>query len=170
MSDDFENFLSGGSKQADEDDMNPDVQGASPVDQTVDFGSINLDEIDETQPDFPVIQPGWYPAIIINVEPKMSSNGNPMIAWNFEMQGEHKGRQQFYNTVTNKESGLKRLKKLLIAIVPDFDFREFNPKQFAESGVALGKPCMIKLKVGTYNGKATNNVNDVAPYNDQEEL
>lgn len=166
MPDDFEEFLEGGG--AKKDNIDPDVAGANP--STIDFGSINLDEVDESQPDFPVIAPGWYPAIIINVEAKTSSNGNPMMVWNFEMRdAENKGRQQFYNTVLNKPSGLKRIKKLILAILPDQSLADFNPKDFVDSGVALGKPAMIRLKVGSYQGKPNNSVTDVKSYEDDPE-
>lgn len=167
MSDDFEAFLSGGNDL--DSDLNPDVASSSPSNAAgaMTFDNINLDEIDETASDFPLINPGWYPGIGINCEAKMSSNNNPMMVFTFEMQGEHKGRQMFYNMVLNKDSGLRRLKKAIIALLgEDFDFRNFNPGVFAQSGAILGKPCMLRIKVGTYQGKANNSVTDVAEYKD----
>lgn len=168
MSDDFESFLSGG-KSSGGDELDPDVAGSSPLSQTLDFGNINLDEIDENAADFPALPPGWYPCVVLNVEPKMSKAKNPMLVVTFELLGEYKSRQMFYNLVLNKESGLRRLKKwILIACGPDFDFRGFNPTKFAESGIALGRPCRIRLKIGMYEGKQNNSVTDVMPYEDDD--
>lgn len=124
---------------------------------------MDLGAIDETKSDFEVLPAGVYPCIIENAEYKMSqSSGNPMIAWVFKVvHPEYENRLLFYHTVLNKESGLKRLKKLLMRVCPDVNLSTFQPKSFCDQGTALGRMCGVKIRVKNDQGERKNDVTDV---------
>ncbi|MBT9169655.1 MAG: hypothetical protein DDT19_03018 [Syntrophomonadaceae bacterium] len=112
---------------------------------------LNLDRINEDSPAFELLPAGLYDAIIENTEfGNSKSSGNPQISWTFSII-DHRflNRKMFYYTVLNKESGLARLKRLLIRVIPDADLKKFHPSRFCEEGVALGRACRIKVRIST---------------------
>lgn len=142
------------------DELNPDVQEI--LDETDDGMVMDLSDVDEDGPDFEPIPAGVVDAIVENTEYKKSQSGNPMIVWTFKVtEPDYQGRYLFYHTVLNKQFGISRLKRVLVRVAPDVEFKGFNPKQFCEEGKALGLPARLKISVGTYDGKPTNDVKDV---------
>lgn len=123
---------------------------------------LDLGSVDENRPAFEAMPPGVYNAVVENVEFKESSTGNPMLSWQFTITDpEFNNRKVFNHTVLNKEAGLASLKRTLIRVLPDFPLGSFNPEQFADEGVAIGRECRVKLNVRPYNGEKRNNVTDV---------
>lgn len=149
------------------DFLNPDemadAAGYFEESQQLDNLTLNLDDVSEDLPKFEAMPPGVYDAIIDNVEFGPSKNsGNPMLTFTFRiMDPQYEGRLQFYHTVLNKESGLSRLKRLLVRVCSDIDLGEFNPRKFADEGEALGLPCRVKINVKAYQGSKRNNITDV---------
>ncbi len=118
---------------------------------------LDLGGVEEDQPEFELIPAGTYDAIIENAEYKKSkASGNPMISWTFRLsQPPYEGRLMFYHTVLNKDSGLRRLKRLLLRCVPEIEMGEFKPAQFCDEGIALNRPCRIKIRVATRKNRDT---------------
>jgi len=53
--------------------------------------TLNLDDVGNT---FTIIEPGRYPARVVDIEEKESSTGNPMLAWSWELEGgDYSGRE-----------------------------------------------------------------------------
>ncbi len=150
-----------------------DEQSATADDSMVlDLGGVN-----EDAPAFELLPAGLYNAIIENTEFGHSkSNGNPQIGWTFSITDRSfLNRKMFYYTVLNKDSGLARLKRLLIRVMPDVDIKKFHPGRFCEEGIALGRECRIKVRISTRKNMSTgrsepsNSVTDVmAPSDDQD--
>ena len=46
--------------------------------------TLNLDDVGNT---FTIIEPGRYPARVVDIEEKESSTGNPMLVWSWELEG-----------------------------------------------------------------------------------
>lgn len=128
---------------------------------------LDLGSVDEELPQFQPLPAGVYSCIIENAEFSTSKNGNPMITWVFRVvEEQNEGRLLFYHTVLNKEAGLARLKRLLLRVCPDIDLATFKPKAFCEEGVALGRPCRVKIRIRQYQGKPANDITDVLPPDD----
>lgn len=53
--------------------------------------TLNLDDVGSS---FTIIEPGRYPARVVDIEEKESSTGNPMLAWSWELEGgDYSGRE-----------------------------------------------------------------------------
>ena len=147
------------------DPMNPDAKidmegsGLTGADNMV----LDLGGVSEDLPAFEALSPGVYNAIVENTELSVSqSSGNPMITWQFRVvEPQFDGRLLFYHTVLNKEAGLSRLKRLMTRVCPDYPVVAFKPKDFCESGFALGRPCRVKVRVRPYQGRRVNDVTDI---------
>jgi hypothetical protein len=123
---------------------------------------LNLDDVNEDMPVFEALPPGVYNCIVENAEFSTSSKGNPMITWVFKVvDPEYVGRLLFFHTVLNNETGLARLKRTLVRVVPDVSLRDFNPREFCDEGRALGFPCRVKVRIKPYQGQRRNDVVDV---------
>ncbi len=145
------------------DELNPDetmdLTETGEVDENM---ILNLEEASDNLPEFKALPPGIYNAIVENTENTVSSNGNPMISWQFRVVDQpYEGRLLFYHTVLNTESGQTRLKKTLLRIIPDIGLKEFRPATFCDEGVAIGRPCKVKVRVKPYKGKRRNNITEV---------
>ncbi len=46
--------------------------------------TLNLDDVGNS---FTIIEPGRYPARVVDIEEKESSTGNPMLVWSWELEG-----------------------------------------------------------------------------------
>lgn len=135
----------------------------------------NLNEVEEDR-GFELIPRGKYPAVVNEFEFTESSSGNPMIAVQFKItEGEFEGRVLFdYWVLAGKgaEFGLGKLKKFLTRVCPEVDISAFNPEAFAESGDAIGRECIVSVRIqtqkkGEYKGEKRNQVADIlAPSND----
>lgn len=142
---------------------NPNVNLDEQKEQVYDLTTINVDE-----PDFPLVPNGTYDAIVENVEFKFSNAGNAMLKWTFRItQNDQNNRMLFLYTVLTVDFHIKLIAKILNRILPEYDIQTFKPKTFAETGVILGKPCKIKVKVEESMNKQTkkmekrSNVKDV---------
>jgi len=156
------------------DGLNPDESIQDVFNEDADEESMVMDLTDtsEEMPDREPVPAGVYDCIVENTEFGPSSSGNPMISWTFRItEPEYEGRFLFYHTVLNKQSGLTRLKRLLVRVVPDLDLANFDPKSFCEEGTGLGLPCRVKTRVKPYQGQPSNDVTDVlAPSDDNNFL
>lgn len=149
-----------------DDFLNPDaidLEGTNNGDSADSNLVLDLDGVSSELPKFEAMPPGVYDAIIENVEYGNSqSSGNPMLTFQFRITDERfNNRMMFYHTVLNADSGLSRLKRLLVRVAPEVNLSGFNPSKFADSGEILGFPCRLKLNVRPYKGEKRNNVQDV---------
>ncbi|MBT9167372.1 MAG: hypothetical protein DDT19_00701 [Syntrophomonadaceae bacterium] len=150
-----------------------DEYGAANDDSMV----LNLDDVNEGAPEFELLPAGLYNAIIENTEfGNSKSSGNPQISWTFSITDPRfLNRRMFYYTVLNKESGLARLKRLLIRVMPDVDVKRFHPGRFCEEGIALGRECRIKVRISTRKNRDTgrsepaNSITDVLAALDEQD-
>lgn len=149
------------------DALNPDEEldlSERPADETAENMVLNLDDVDEDGPDFEALPPGIYDCIVENTEYGLSSNNNPMITWVFKViDPQYEGRLLFSHTTLNNKQGIRRLKKILIRVVPDVDMAAFNPNKFCDEGIALGYPCRVKVRIKPYQGQKRNDVTDILP-------
>lgn len=119
---------------------------------------------------FEVLPKGEYPAIVDELEFGESKSGNPMITVKFKItEGEYENRVLFdYWVLAGKgsEFGLARLKKFLVRVTPEVPLAGFNPAQFAEDAVAIGRECVLEVRVqkqtkGEYKGQMQNRIADI---------
>jgi len=54
--------------------------------------TLNLDDVGSS---FTIIEPGRYPARVVDIEERESSTGNPMLVWSWELEGDrdYSGRE-----------------------------------------------------------------------------
>ena len=88
---------------------------------------IDLSDVDESAAEQAPIPPGVFDATLVNAEYGDSQrSGKKMITWVFEISaGKLAGRQMRYYTVTVLDSGIARLKKLLVRIAPATNMKQF---------------------------------------------
>lgn len=124
----------------------------------------------EEQQGFELLPKGKYPAIVDEMDFSESQAGNPMIATKYKVvEGEHEGRVLFdYWVLTGNgaEFGQAKLKKFLVRVCPEVDLSAFNPADFCEEGVAIGRECLLDVaiqtqKKGDYKGEKRNTIRDV---------
>lgn len=129
----------------------------------------NLNDVEEDK-GFEVLPKGDYPAIVDELEFGESKSGNPMITVKYKItEGEYENRVVFDYWVlagNGAEFGLAKLKKFLTRVTPEVDISAFNPEQFAEEGVAIGRELIVSLKIqtqkkGEYKGEKRNQVADM---------
>jgi len=153
-----ENFDLGGSNSAQEPEQ--DAEG-----MVFNLSGVNDDV------SFEVLPKGTYDAVIEELEYTLSqSSGAPMVHAVYSIVGgEFEGRKiHDYYLMTGKgaEFSLPRLKQLLTRVCPEVSLDNFNPKTFAESGVAINRMCQLKLvvqtqKKGDYKGEKRNGVREI---------
>lgn len=91
-------------------------------------------------PDFEEVPDGKYMVKVESMELKESSNGNPMVAIQFNIEdGEKKGQKIFYNQVITKAFQLKLMNKFLESLLTDEEFIEEHIKfdSFSQYGELL---------------------------------
>jgi len=151
-----------------DENLDPDVQNMFDEDVDDDSMTMDLSDVSDDVQREP-LPAGIHECVVENHEFGSSSSGNPMITWTLRViEPEYENRFLFYHTVVNKESGKRRLKKLLVRVCPDVELTSFNPKTFCDEGRALGLPCRAKVRVSTYQGNPTNDVTDILPPSDEE--
>jgi len=102
---------------------------------------------------FEVIPKGIYPAVVENVEFKMSSTDQPMWSITFVLtDGDFAGRKIFDN-MSFAPKALPFTKARLARLAPELISNRFNPKAIAESGDLIGKTIKLKTKIEPYNGE-----------------
>lgn len=152
-----EDFKPAGGKVGDEK-IEEESQAGEP---TVEDEEFNLDEVDENAPDFEPIPGGWYKFKITNMKYRSSKGGDPMMAIEHTLIDDrypaYKGRRVSafclfkYNGKANDpiaEMGRKRFKKYMVRAGVTINWATFKPKEFAQSGVALGKEIMLQIGIG----------------------
>lgn len=124
---------------------------------------------------FEIIPKGTYEAVIDELDFGESKSGNPMVTVKYSITTpEYEKRVVWDYWVLNgngAEFGLAKLKKFLVRVCPDVDLSSFNPKDFSDSGLAVGRLCNIVLgiqvqKQGEYKGEKRNVVKDVLAMNE----
>ena len=153
-----ENFNLNGSSQAAEPEQ--DAEG-----MVFNLSGVNDDV------SFEVLPKGTYDAVVEELEYTTSqTSGSPMVHAVYSIVGgEFEGRKiHDYYLMTGKgaEFSLPRLKQLLTRVCPETSLDNFNPKSFAESGVAINRMCQLKLvvqtqKKGDYKGEKRNGVREI---------
>lgn len=122
---------------------------------------------------FEVIPKGTYDAVVDELDFGESKAGNPMVTVKYALTcPEYEKRVIFDYWVlagNGSEFGLAKLKKFLVRVCPDVDLANFNPKDFADTGVAVGRQCRLTLgiqtqKQGEYKGEKRNTVKDTLAY------
>jgi len=150
--------------------MNGADFGLDPDNTTYDLGAggdsdgmvLDLDGVDDTQPEFEALPPGIYPVIVEDVTFGDSAKGNPMLTFQFKcIDPNYENRMFFYHTVLNMPRGIASLKRLLVRVAPDVPMSQFSPKKFAEEGMVLGFAARVKLRIKPYQGQKRNEVTDV---------
>lgn len=133
--------------------------------------TFNLNDVSE--PSFEVIPKGTYPAIVDEFEYTTSqASGNPMLKIVYMLTEGEFAERKLYDYLVLAGEGAKfampRLKQFLVRVCPDVDITSFNPAKFADEGVALNRPCQLKVaittqKAGEYKGEKRNQVREVLP-------
>lgn len=148
-----------------------DLTGGNGVSASEDTGGMTFDLSGvEEDKGFEVIPKGTYDAVVDELDFGDSKAGNPMVTVKYSIVSpEYENRVIFdYWVLKGKgeDFGLGKLKKFLTRICPDVDITQFNPKDFADTGEAVGRACRIVLgiqtqKQGEYKGEKRNTVKDV---------
>lgn len=131
---------------------------------------LDLTQID-TSSDFQPLPKGKYQAEIRSIELKEAkSSGDQMWSISFEItEGEYEGRVVFKNAMLEgkgKKYGIQFITKMVLAVLSDkVDVKNFDILGFPATGVGIGTPCTIKLKVTKGNKKygPSNDVTDIEP-------
>lgn len=119
---------------------------------------------------FEVIPKGTYDAVVDELDFGESKAGNPMVTVKYALtSAEYENRVIFDYWVlagNGSDFGLAKLKKFLVRVCPDVNVAAFNPKEFADTGAAVGRQCRLTLgiqtqKQGEYKGEKRNTVKDV---------
>ncbi len=131
----------------------------------------DLNAVEDTAGSFEVLPKGTYDAVIEELEFTRSQTSNdPMIKAVYSIiGGEYEGRKiyDFYMLAgRGAEFSMPRLKQLLLRVCPEVELSQFNPQEFADSGVAINRMCQLKLQVttqkkGEYKGEKRNNVREI---------
>lgn len=74
--------------------------------------TLNLDDVGNS---FTIIEPGRYPARVVDIEEKESSTGNPMLAWSWELEGGDYSGQEIMSFTSLQDHALFGLKEHLEA-------------------------------------------------------
>ena len=74
--------------------------------------TLNLDDVGSS---FTLIEPGRYPARVVDIEEKESSTGNPMLAWSWELEGGDYSGQEIMSFTSLQDHALFGLKEHLEA-------------------------------------------------------
>lgn len=141
-----------------------DNEGAVSFDDEGNAALIDLGDTDENSGEFAPIPRGKYSAIVEELEYKISSAGNPMWAWKFEItDGEFVGRFVWNHTVFNAKSA-PRLKKSLLAMGrTDLIQTPFDPQDEDIMQSLVGAEVTLELKITPAKGEydASNAVKNV---------
>jgi hypothetical protein len=124
---------------------------------------------------FEVIPKGTYDAVVDELDFGDSNSGNPMVTVKYAITSPEYEKRVIWDywVLAGKgaDYGLAKLKKFLVRVMPEVDVTSFNPKDFADQGLAVGRLCQLVLgiqvqKQGEYKGEKRNTVKDVlAPNN-----
>jgi hypothetical protein len=113
--------------------------------------------------EFEAFEAGTYNAKLTGYKFKTSKTGKPMVTLEFTLEDELEGRKMWDNFTLTKEA-LPYVKSALVAL-------GCNPDEFGADvdlngiiGGCIGTQCTLEVSRGTYNGKATNNVERVRQY------
>ncbi|MFI3171126.1 MAG: DUF669 domain-containing protein [Eubacteriales bacterium] len=148
-----------------------DLMGTTEATENTDGMVFNLNDVEEAPNTFEVLPKGDYDAVIDELEfTESQSSGEPMMHATYTIVGgEYEGRvihDYYMFGGKGAEYSLPRFKQLLVRVCPEVDLGSFAPGAFAESGVAIGRSCRLKLAVttqkkGEYKGEKRNNVREI---------
>lgn len=143
------------------------------TDAQTDVEGATYDLTSAESPSFEILPKGTYPVVVDEFEYTQSqSSGNPMLKVVYQVSdGEYAERKLFDYLVLAGDGAkfsLPRLKQLVMHTCPEVDLSKFNPKNFAEEGTILNRPCQIKViittqKSGDYKGEKRNQIREIMP-------
>lgn len=110
----------------------------------------------------PPLPQGTYDAIVSEAIYGTSKAGRPQIHWIFRLTGDDPevvGRVQHYYTTLDSKVGQQRYASAVTRINPEADLSELRPADTED--LTVDRPCRIRLKPDSYNGRKTNKVSDV---------
>jgi hypothetical protein len=148
------------------------LNGGGDVSTGADQGGLvfNLDNVEESK-GFEVLPKGDYPVVVDELEFGESSTGNAMFTAVFAVTAGEFEKRKLYDywvlTGNGAEFGLGKLKKFLARVCPEVNMTQFNPQQFADEGVAIGRELTVsvavsKQKKGDYKGEMRNQIRDMS--------
>lgn len=125
-----------------------------------DSALVDLDNVEDVK--FEALPRGQYEVRLANLTYDISqASGNPMWTWELEVDGgDYNGRKLFFHTVFQGK-GLPMTKRLLMRLIPEIASKPFNPETVANEGSMLGMQLKAKVNVKRYDGRQTNNVQDL---------
>lgn len=125
---------------------------------------VDLSNVQEMK--FEVIPKGVYTAEVDQVDfiEASQSSGAPMLEHTFRVvDGEFAGRKlKFWTSFSVK--ALSGSKTALLRLDPNIFNGQFKPQDVAESGQLLGKKVRIKVDIGDYQGRETNRISYILPF------
>lgn len=118
---------------------------------------LDLENIEE-RPEFVALRPGTYDVVVEECEFTESQKGAPMLRWVLRTTDEN-DRLLYYYTVLDNPIGKQRAKEAIQRLAPDMDLSQFKPASDADE--LVGRRARAKVKTRVYQGKRTNNVQDL---------
>ena len=109
--------------------------------------------------DFEAIPAGIYEATVFDCEEKMSKTNNPMLVFNYAIQGGEFDARRIFDNCSLQPQALFKLKEAIEAILDQDASGEIDitPIDF------VGKPCKIKVIQEEYEGRMQNRVKKIYP-------
>jgi hypothetical protein len=110
---------------------------------------VDLRNVEEMS--FEAIPKGIYPAVLDQCDYSLSKNsGKPMWSARFTIaEGEYANRKLF-TFLSFSEKALPGTKRQIRQFAPELLSVPFDPKQVAESGALVGRPCRVKVDIEDY--------------------
>ena len=121
--------------------------------------TLNLDDVGSS---FTIIEPGRYPARVVDIEEKESSTGNPMLVWSWELEGGDYSGQEIKSFTSLQDHALFGLKQHLEAF-------GVSGEVDIDTDKLIGKTAMLTITKAKTRSKKTgeeievNRINLVSP-------
>ena len=121
--------------------------------------TLNLDDVGNT---FTIIEPGRYPARVVDIEEKESSTGNPMLVWSWELEGGDYSGQEIRSFTSLQDHALFGLKQHLEAF-------GISGEVDIDTDKLIGKTAVLTIVKAKTRSKHTgeeievNRINQVSP-------
>jgi len=125
--------------------------------------SIHIGDLSNVETSKKALPEGEYLVKVAEVEDKESSNGNPMLAFTFNVEeGDYKGSKLFHNCSLQPQA-LFNLKGILLALGYDIPSSDFD----LDTTELIGLTCGVDVAHEVYNGKKRARITDF--YNPDDE-